>query len=275
MTLIRRGILLEIQPWFREHSMAGQAVLPAVESLVLLAEAAREFCSETDTRQMLAGRFDRFLELADRESVELVVELEKIGDTVLAVLYSQKKINRFSRYLEHAQVHFATLETEVKEKKIRNRLTKDGSGFRVSGEQIYQDLIPFGSSYQNVITADLFPNGAFAQLQTPDIPLPPNASLPGSPFLLDAAFHAACVWGQRFAGFVPFPVGFKQRQIFLPSEPGQQYQGSIILTGRSKVELTFDLDILKPGGARVEQVQGLQMRNIRNGQLRPPLWLQL
>jgi len=32
----------------------------------------------------------------------------------------------------------------------------------------------------------------------------------GSPFPLDAAMHAACVWGQRFGGIVPFLLALKK-----------------------------------------------------------------
>jgi len=35
----------------------------------------------------------------------------------------------------------------------------------------------------------------------------------GSPFPLDAAMHAACVWGQRFGGIVPFSCCFEKRVI--------------------------------------------------------------
>ena len=45
----------------------------------------------------------------------------------------------------------------------------------------------------------------------------------GSPFVLDATMHAACVWGQRFTDIVPFPVGFDQRIIYAPAKKGGSY----------------------------------------------------
>ena len=273
MTAQRQNIQLAIQPWFRDHALAGQPVLPAVESLALLAEAARKFSSTTDSCQMRNGCFSRFLELPDRETIGVVIELERVEDGVEAALYSRKRVGSFYRFLEHARVcfgdqgHSAAAET-------RSSSSLEGSSFRVSGEQIYRELISFGCSYQNLIKTELFPEGAVTHIKTPDIPLPINPALPGSPFLLDAAFHGACIWGQRFAGFVPFPVAFKKRQIFLASRPAQQYRSRITIIERSENQLIFDLDIVEPGGARVEQVQGLQMRDISNGRMKPPPWLQ-
>ena len=68
--------------------------------------------------------------------------------------------------------------------------------------------------------------GAVAEITAPDVPdAGPEASLLGSPFAFDAAMHAACIWGQRFAGVVPFPVGFDGRRVHVPDPSGGELLG--------------------------------------------------
>ncbi len=278
MKPLHRKILINMQPWCRDHSLAGQPVLPAVESLVLLAEAAQTFYPKIDTRQMQDGRFARFLELpVGRQQIEVTVELEKVENGLRAELHSRQQVGKFFRRLEHARVFFShqpdcTKITKITEPTANtandDRYHPAGQPFTVAKEDIYKKLIPFGSSYQNVLTADLFADGVIATLRTPNITLPQTSALAGSPFLLDAAFQAACIWGQRFTDFMPFPVGFKKRRILQTARPGQLYQGRIAAIGHSKNELLFDLDILDQDRTRVEQVQGLQMRAISKDRIK-------
>ena len=95
-----------------------------------------------------------------------------------------------------------------------------GVGFAVDRGKIYPDLVAFGPFYRNVAGLHLTPGGAVAEIRTPaDEAGPPPAGLLGSPFALDAAFHVACVWGQRFAGIVAFPVAVDRRRIVAATRP--------------------------------------------------------
>jgi len=44
---------------------------------------------------------------------------------------------------------------------------------------------------------------------------------------LDAAVHAACCWGQRYAGIVAFPVGFAERIIYRKTKKEGKYMSKI------------------------------------------------
>ena len=78
----------------------------------------------------------------------------------------------------------------------------------------------------------------------------------GSPFPLDAAFHTACAWGQRYAGVVAFPVGLDCRRVHRPTRPGDFYQ-AVVMPRRTTPELlVFDLALYDLDGGLCERVQG-------------------
>jgi hypothetical protein len=140
---------------------------------------------------------------------------------------------------------------------------------------LYRDLVPFGPAYQNILD-DLIvtEKGAVAHLQSPSYPAPLQPL--GSPFPLDAAFHAACAWGQRFSTIVGFPVGFDERTIFRPTQPGEKYISRItpVRQASDPVVLIFDIWIYTEEGYLCEAVRGVQMRDVSGGRLKPPRWVQ-
>ena len=95
----------------------------------------------------------------------------------------------------------------------------------------------------------------------------------GSPFPLDAALHAACTWGQRYAGVVAFPVGFTERTIYRKTKKEGKYIGRIIPVDVSREPLIFDALIYDLDGIIHESVSGIQMRDVSQGRLRPPNWI--
>jgi phosphopantetheinyl transferase len=115
--------------------------------------------------------------------------------------------------------------------------------------------------------------GALAVIRAPeradariDLPL-------GSPFILDGAFHAACVWSQRFTGVVAFPVGFEQRIIVAPTRHGESYISRIFPVQTEPSLLTFDIWIVDKDGWLCEKLKGVRMRDVSGGKVRPPDWI--
>jgi len=49
-----------------------------------------------------------------------------------------------------------------------------------------------------------------------------------SPFPPDAKIHAACVWGQRLTGAIPFPTGFEKGFIYKKTKEGGSYLGWVV-----------------------------------------------
>jgi hypothetical protein len=143
---------------------------------------------------------------------------------------------------------------------------------QVPAASIYRELIPFGASYQN-ITGDLTisKDGALADIAGGSGEA--DDDILGSPFVLDAAMHAACVWGQRFASMVPFPVGFDRRMIYKATKKGGAYCARINPVNAVREELTFDVWVFDQDGLIHETVSGLRMRDITGGRMRPPMWI--
>jgi len=144
--------------------------------------------------------------------------------------------------------------------------------FRFPAQRLYAELVPFGPAYQNV-TGEVFltPAGAAAEVLGGDWP---EASGPlGSPFPLDAAFHLACAWGQRYRGRMVYPVGFERREILRPTLTGERYRCLVVPRPGEGTSLRFDLTIFDAAGRPAEIVRGLRMRDIAGGSRRPPAWV--
>ena len=262
---------VEILPWFCDHCFDGQPVLPAVESLILLANTVQNEFPGSNICLMRKARFLRFFEIpVDAPYVDCHITVEESEDSAIrATLLSRRKTGAFSRMIEHASVDFAARPPKNDQPLP---VFPAGDGFSLSRETIYRDLIPFGPAYQNVLSAELFPGGAAARLATP---LNVTVNAPhGSPFLFDSAMHVACTWGQRYAGIVPFPVAFSTRTLRKASTPDTQYLATIRHTGDRSTELIFDIDITDIRGVQIEQIRGLVMRDVSGGRLLPPDWIQ-
>jgi hypothetical protein len=147
-----------------------------------------------------------------------------------------------------------------------------GNCISVPSTTIYRDLVPLGTAYQN-ITGDLSvsPEGAVAYLSGGGNEA--DEDLLGSPFPLDAAMHAACVWGQRFSGIVPFPTGFEKRIIYQKTKKGGAYLGRVVPVKVNHESLIFDAWIYDSDGIIYESISGIQMRDVTQGRLRPPQWI--
>ena len=142
-------------------------------------------------------------------------------------------------------------------------------------DKIYSDLVPFGKAYRNIHDQLIISeNGATARTHARSVNKPAlNFADTGSPFPLDAAFHAACVWGQRYAQTVAFPVRIEKRVIFKPTQPGTTYLSRIIPVRKRPELLTFDIWIYGHDGNLYEGARGVQMRDISAGRLKPPRWI--
>jgi hypothetical protein len=95
----------------------------------------------------------------------------------------------------------------------------------------------------------------------------------GSPFPLDAAYHCACVWGQRYARMVAFPVGFEKRTIRKHTLPGESYFCRILPVETHSDLLVFDLWIVDENGVLFESSRGVYMKDVSAGRMKPPQWI--
>ena len=275
---IRYPWAIEVSPYLRDHYFQGRVILPAVEALIALAHVVKLNFRQMRFNCLLKASFPRFLFIApETRRLAVFVDIENGGnDNITAVLLTsiKSKQGAISRALEHARVEFATddsapcpaLPFRVVEK-------LEGKCISVPASAIYRELVPFGTAYQNII-GDLAvsPEGALAYLSGGNCEA--DEKLLGSPFPLDAAMHAACVWGQRFSGIVPFPTGFEKRSIYQKTKKGGSYLGRVVPVNTDHESLMFDAWIYDLKGVIYETISGLKMRDVTRGRLHPPQWIQ-
>jgi len=272
----RFPVTLEIIPYLRDHRFEGKAVFPAVEALITLARCVKRYYPQAMLYDQSSALFPKTLSIERAgESLNAQIEIEDSADGISASLQTFIKIKNtaISRTLDHAKVTFAKrVVLSNAAMSFRTARKMENLCIQVPAISIYRELIPFGVSYQN-ITGDLTVSkeGALADItvgggEADDVTL-------GSPFVLDAAMHAACVWGQRFADMVSFPVGFDRRIIYKITKKGGVYCARINPVNAGRDVLTFDVWIFDQDGLIHETVSGLQMRDITGGRMRPPMWI--
>jgi len=260
----------------RDHFFEGKAIFPAVEALITLAQAVSSRYPQATLHMLNGAYFPRMLAIepaGERQNVQ--IEIEASADGIRASLLTSLKIKNstMSRTLEHARVTFAqNMVLPEPAMSFRTVRKLESECIHVPAVSIYRELIPFGLSYQNII-GDLAVStqGALANISGGSGEA--NDSFLGSPFALDATMHAACVWGQRFTDIVPFPVGFDQRIIYAPAKKGGSYLARIVPVDVSREPLIFDAWIFDQNGIICESISGLRMRDVTQGRMRPPQWI--
>jgi len=259
----------------QDHRFAGKTVLPAVESLRHLAGAAVDFQKDLTGRVMGNAVFGKFLEIFPGQTrLEVTVKLESLGRHGCRARLATKKTigsSNISRTMEHADVCFYKNSKCLK-------IPEPESGedfsdfFRVSAPKIYDELVPFGPQFHN-LTGDvkLSESGVEAKILVPR--RPEAEGVFGSVFVLDAAFHAASVWVQRYRGFVGFPVSFGFRVIADPADPGEICSALLIPLCPEVRKQSFDIWIRGSDGRICEYVKEMGMRDVFAGRKNPPAWI--
>lgn len=261
----RQPLTIPVQPWFFDHCFGGRVILPAVETMLLLAGRAASAYPLIDIREMQEVRFAKFLEIPENStSLDCLVECSEQGDGRLRMkLLSRVRGKMISRIKEHGEVYFLPSNPAKKQEICLDPGKPQGAASEITADFIYRHLVPFGPSYRT-LKGRLFwsRDAAWAVVQAPQLPVNPVQQLLGSPFPLDGAMHAACVLGRQSVDFVPFPVGFAQRSILRPTRPGCSYQVKVRQLAGTAEELLFDLIIYDQDDRVHESVSGLRMRDV-------------
>jgi len=261
----RLPLTIPVKPWFRDHCFAGSIILPAVETMLLLAAKVNELHPEIDIRVMKNVRFAKFLDIPPAAvMLEGFFESETVSDGRVQVkLLSRRQFKAMSRIKEHGSITFSPVNSHSQPSTSIDLAPPGGSVTGIKVEYLYRELVPFGPHYQTLQdTLSLSDHEAWGRLKAPDLAIDPIQDSIGSPFPLDGAFHAACVLGQQTVNFVPFPVGFNKRVISRPTQPGCCYRTKIKQVLQTDDELVFDLVIFDNDGQVFETVNGLRMRDV-------------
>ncbi|MFV0436062.1 MAG: polyketide synthase dehydratase domain-containing protein [Desulfopila sp.] len=266
-------VALPIPTWYRDHRLDGRTVLPAVEAMALLVGSAREKRLTVGVNQIQQAEFTRFVHLADAVTqLEATLEFSPTRDNRLrARLLTRKRFKSICRMVYHCEL-LLWRDAHPPTPSLQPAAAPPLDALVLEAEQIYRELVPFGPAYRT-LCGQVYLTGrtALATVRGPDLPVTEPAL--GSPFCLDGAMHAACVHGQRLVDFVPFPVAFTSRSIFQPTRPAEGYRVEVQLQRAEARELLYDLSLWDATGRLSEKVDGLRMRDVSSGRIRPPDWI--
>ncbi|KUG22974.1 hypothetical protein ASZ90_007227 [hydrocarbon metagenome] len=253
-------------------------ILPAVEFLIVLARGVKTNFPQIEINCLQNAAFSRFLTITpDIERQPVIVDMENSGNGIIAasLLTSMKsKTGKISREVEHARVEFCVADTKTSMTPHTHTVNKlKGECISIPSGTIYRELVPFGTAYRNIVgDLSVSSEGALAYVSGGNHEI--DEDLLGSPFPLDAIMHAACIWSQRFAGIVSFPVGFEKRIIYQKTKKGEEYLGRLVPVNRVKDILIFDAWIYKDD-VMCEYIKGLKMRDVTKGRMRVPEWIRI
>ena len=205
---VRLPVGISVFPYLQDHRFEGQAVFPAVEAMQVLAQSVNGHLPHADISAITEARFDKFLYIqtgASQIAAFCNVTIYENGD-ITAVLQSKNKSGSTSitRSKDHVTLRFPRKRPVFPDFSTDAASVGDRIYEQITPVQIYRDLVPFGPAYHNIAeNLNLHKDGAIAKLRAPIISdaIEKTGQL-GSPFVLDAAFHAACVWGQRYRAVV-------------------------------------------------------------------------
>jgi len=270
-----RPVELRNGPELLDHCVNHRAVLPAVETLQVLAREALARDPHLDVRRSREARFLRFVDLpASGEPISAVVEISaKPENSVAATLLTRGSSGSAGvlRAREHAQVVFGPVPAPLTVP-LDVAAAPAGVLMPLDPQRLYAELVPFGPAFRNALSPVLLGlDAATAMLRAP-----PHATEPGplgSPFPLDAAMHVACAWGQRFLHRVLFPAGYAQRHVLRPIPPGTATRAWIVPRERGTDRATFDVRIHDADGDLHEVVLGLELADLFRGELPVPEWI--
>ncbi|HOO71266.1 MAG TPA: polyketide synthase dehydratase domain-containing protein [Spirochaetota bacterium] len=264
---------IEVPAYVRDHHSRGAVLFPAVEIMDAMASAVATSGKDIPVNVISRARFDRFIQLdASMNVIEALCSLEQGDDGTLAATLMTRAVLKsgISRKVEHATMVFGRSETPAA-LPLDLACSLQGAVFEVSSEDLYRDLVPFGPAFRNLQGAlYLSEEGALGSVTGGDVS---RAWTLGSPFALDAAFHAACAWSQRFTGIVAFPVGFSSRVVHSPVRPGERLLCRIVPVKTAEEPLVFNLHLFRHSGEPCETVTGLLMKDVSGGTNRPPDWI--
>jgi hypothetical protein len=284
---IRLPLEIEIYPYLLDHRFEGKAVLPAVEAMQLLALSTHKHLPDTDIRFIENAKFDKFFYIEpdttkdtapDTNIAETFNEIEiheNGGITAKLITKTRSKKAGITRVKEHAVMQFSGRKPDIKPFSLDTVSGQIKRGFNIPSDKLYNDLVPFGPAYHNIRdTLFVSEKGAIGSIQAPKQSATNNLKMPlGSPFPLDAAFHAACAWGQRYLAVVGFPVGFDKRIVIQPTLPGNSYICLVLPVNVTTDLLVFDIWLYDINGILFEAVPGVQMRDVSAGRMKPPQWV--
>ena len=266
-----------IPPALFDHRFGGTAVLPAAEAIQLLARTVAAHGPDFSVDDIREVRLLKFLAISpEAPRLDAIARVEPLSDgRVRADLITRTtaRASGIVRVKEHVSLIFGP--TPPPEDRTLPSPSGLGvprlDGLTLTGRPIYETLVPFGPAFHTIRTLRLDSGGAVAELIAPNLETFPGPL--GSPFVVDGAFHAACVWGQRYAGVVAFPVAIDRRRVLRPTVPGQRYLAEVTPIGEDAGILTFEMEIRGADGKPCEGVTGLRMRDVSGGRWRPAGWI--
>ncbi len=273
---VRIPLVIPVLPYLKDHRFEGKIILPAVEIMQRLAASVQDYRSDAYVRCMRFASFDRFLNIeTDSPIIEAFNEMEFYeSGRISSKLITAGRVGdtNITRTKVHAAVNFTAPVDSISGPPVAPAAGQGDAVYRISSEELYRDLVPFGPSYRNVRgEISLAESGAIARVYAADHPAP--AEPLGSPFPCDGALHVACAWGQRFHHIVAFPAGFKKRLIVEPAIPGETYSCTILPVSVIGESLLFDIWIHDLAGVLREEIKGVIMRDVSGGRIKPPGWV--
>ena len=259
-------------PDIEDHVIAGKVTVPAVELIDLaLATLAAEAPSAASLALPLVLsdiRFPRFLLGEEIRHCTFELTLESAKQQAAHIELASRIT--FPSGISRRRVHLEAIlgGPPPAPLPVPTDMVFD---FELESERTYAELVPFGPRFHNLRSPVRLGRGAaLGIVRSPDPPRG-HVSVAGCPYLLDSAMHLACVWGQRYLGYVAYPVGIRARVVWLPVDHGER-RCLVVPRAVAPERLTCDVWLTDEAGTIADAVTALEMAPMSIGPA-PPAWI--
>lgn len=254
-------IQIPIHPFLLDHAFQSIPVLPAVQAMQILAAELLDRNPSAEVQHISGASFRKLLPLPKNQStIDAMLSMESLpdGKTRVCLLTRVRTKSGMGRMLEHANLTFAPV---LESPRPPVSSTDNGADYKMEVSNIYPGLIDFGDRFCNILEPVLMNPGGATTRVSGGCSIPGAMPL-GSPFALDAAFHAACAWGKHYKNRICYPVSFEKRLIASKTRPGQTYPVQILFREEIEKALCFDLWLTDEDRTICETVQELRMKEV-------------
>jgi hypothetical protein len=256
-------------PGVGDHAIAGKATVPAVELMDLVVGRL----ADSPWKDLLAAplvltdvAFPKFLAVDEIGQCDFALTVEPLAPGARVTLASRRALaNGMRRTRSHLVACFGFPATETAPP------GEVHAECYVPAARVYAELVRFGPRFRSLCGGlALGPEGASSKVHAaPDGRV--HANLIGSPYLFDGAMHLACVWGQRYVGYVAYPTGFAARTIVVPTE--REHRTCIVVPRSIDARrFTCDLWLVDDDHRLCDVTLGLVMAPLSSGPP-PPDWI--
>ncbi len=262
---LRRQLSLAANPFLQDHQIGGKAVLPAVFSLIWMAQSCEQlypgytFFSGEKYKVLKGIIFDE--DLAPVYYLDLNELKKEAGQEIVfeGLIWSETKVGKI-RYHYSARI---TLRRDIPARPQYANFDLSPT-FDLPGAQLYQDGTLFhGPSFQGIgRVLNLSPERLTLECITPNVAESYSGQFPTrnfNPYLADLQGQSMLIWTRHYYQSAGLPLLMQRSEVYQTPHPGEKVWVSLEICSHNNMQLSADIFTHDRTGKIYQQVLGTEV----------------